>query len=259
MSVNIVGDIAGRYDELMLLLNKMPKADNIILVGDLNDRHIKSRQVIEWAMSTPNVITLHSNHGDFLIELYYKMLGIVTGECYYSTYSVGDLFNKKNGCVATLISYGIEHDFEKISIMDLAIEVIKKIPKSHIEWLKTRPIEYIEDNLIVTHAPLIEGKIKHGSDTRIGYNITDRIWNRCLPYEIEGKFQVFGHNANFGLRWFGNWAICIDTSWQEVLTGLHWPVKQIYQVPYIQSKGATDVNEKEKSSEEEFSSSSFDS
>jgi len=35
MKINIIGDIAGRYDELMLLIEKMPKADLIISVGDL--------------------------------------------------------------------------------------------------------------------------------------------------------------------------------------------------------------------------------
>lgn len=231
MNINIIGDIAGRYDELIFLLDKMPKADKVVLVGDLNDRGAKSREVIEWAMNTPDVITLHSNHGDFLVDLYYTMLGIVTGNHYWATYRMSDYFNSKNGCIATLTSYGIKHDFEKISILDLACDITRKIPKSHIEWLETRPIEYVEGDLIVTHAPLFKSYMIHGNDSRMTYSITDRIWNRNLPHKIENKFQIFGHNAQFGLKWFGDWAVCIDTSWQKTLTGIHWPIKQIYQVP----------------------------
>ena len=58
MTYNIIGDIAGRFDELMLLLAKMPESDKVILLGDMVDRGSQSKQVIEWAMTNPNVIAI---------------------------------------------------------------------------------------------------------------------------------------------------------------------------------------------------------
>ena len=68
MTYNIIGDIAGRFDELMLLLAKMPEADKVILVGDMVDRGPKSKEVIEWAMNNPNVIAIKGNHEDMMVD-----------------------------------------------------------------------------------------------------------------------------------------------------------------------------------------------
>lgn len=222
--MNIIGDIAGHYDELIKLVSIIPKEDDIILVGDLHDRGPKSREVIEWAMTTPNVTTLHSNHGDMFVDFYED-----TGN-----YEDGVFI--MNGGVPTINSYGIPlvasyfgsyvvESGEDMPHRELHNLVIKKIPKEHIQWLKTRPLFYEDDNIYVSHAPRSNAK-----------NSTDFVWNREPPERLKEKLQIFGHNSHFGLKYIPNqkdkWAMCIDTSGQEILTCYNSRLDKIYQVPY---------------------------
>ena len=68
MKINIIGDIAGRYDELMLLLAKMPEADLIVSVGDMVDRGPKSKEVIEFFMTNPKAYAIYGNHESMMYE-----------------------------------------------------------------------------------------------------------------------------------------------------------------------------------------------
>lgn len=67
MELNIIGDIAGRYDELQLLLAKMPGKGAPFSVGDMNDGS-QTKEVFDFFMS--NGIAINSNHGHMLVELY---------------------------------------------------------------------------------------------------------------------------------------------------------------------------------------------
>ena len=60
----VIGDIHGCYDELTALLeqcNYQPN-DFVISVGDLMDRGPKSKEVIQWFMTTPNTFVVEGNH-----------------------------------------------------------------------------------------------------------------------------------------------------------------------------------------------------
>src|SRR3990167_4499879 len=65
--VNIVGDIAGRYDQLLALLKKMPD-DEVISIGDMIDRGPKSKEVIEWFMKNGKAIL--GNHEHMMLDFY---------------------------------------------------------------------------------------------------------------------------------------------------------------------------------------------
>lgn len=208
---NIIGDIAGQKKTLEALLAKMPQDEDIVLLGDLNDRGPNSKEVIEWAMNTPRVTTLHSNHGDMFVDF---ILGFRYRD-YRSHYHYSDFFN--NGGGPTMKSYF----FQEVTGKNLK-EAIAAIPMEHIKWLRDLPVKYELPGLLCTHAPFEES-----------YDRMDSVWNRNNPDKITGVLQVFGHNAHWGLRWFDDWAVCIDTSRQKVLTGLHWPTKRIYQQEYI--------------------------
>lgn len=206
--MNIIGDIAGRYDELMELVYIIPKDQEIVLVGDLNDRGPKSKEVIEWAMTTPNVITLDSNHGHMFVDYY--------NGC--EQYDPGDFIF--NGGYDTLLSYGISPNYASIEL-----EMKKNVPYSHIDFLNKALISYEKDNVFVSHAPWL------GKGSR-----QELVWNRGEPTKMPGKLQVFGHNSHWGLRRFedtdGLWAICIDTSKQGLLTCFNTVEDKVYQVPY---------------------------
>lgn len=210
--MNIIADIAGRFDELMLLLAQMPEDESILLVGDLMDRGPKSREVIEWAMKTPNVITIKGNHEDMMIDFALNT----------KRYEEGIWFS--NGGDKTIKSYGCKKYVYKPSNEEAIRE---SIPKEHIEWLSNLPIFYKEDGLFVSHAPWIETN-QLGNYT----NEFDSLWNRYPPFPTVGMFQIFGHNSS--LKQYGNYAICIDDSSKGQLTGIHWPSKKIYQQEYLE-------------------------
>lgn len=209
MKYNIISDIAGRYNELLKLLDSMPNADAIILVGDLMDRGPDSKKVIEFAMKEEYngipVVTLKGNHELMMIE---------------SSYGVGG-DHYRNGGDQTHKSYGIYYSTD--------------YPKSHIEWMEKLPLFFHDKDsgLFVSHAPWIASL----PETNVFAWEQDICWNRVPPKKIEGTFQVFGHNTVKTVYWdvgdfIDSWAICIDNSGHKVITGLHWPTKELFEVPY---------------------------
>ena len=64
-TVVIIGDVHGCFDELLMVLDKIgwnQKTHIIIFTGDLIDRGPKIKDALLFAMTTPNVYTLMSNH-----------------------------------------------------------------------------------------------------------------------------------------------------------------------------------------------------
>jgi len=208
--MNIIGDVAGRFDELIKLVRIIPN-EKIILVGDLNDRGKGSNKVIEWAMNTKDVITLHSNHGDMMVDFYDGI----------KKYHYTDFL--RNGGDSTCKSYGVS--YKSIPLDNIVEDFKSKVPKEHIEFLRECPLRYEEDSVLVSHAAW---------DSTL--NDFDKIWNRDYPKKINNKIQVFGHNSHWGLTYFDNkinpYAICIDTSKDSILTCYNTNNKQIYQVEY---------------------------
>ena len=156
--MNIIGDIAGEYKTLLALIEKMPK-DEIILLGDLNDRGPQSKEVIEWAIKTPNVVTMNSNHGHMMVEAYEQSSLSDPPPRYYEK---GIWFY--NGGTATLNScnkdWKNEIMFSEVDMgyggkMVTYVEHLLHhlIPKNHINFLKNCPMYLKRDNFIISHAP----------------------------------------------------------------------------------------------------------
>jgi hypothetical protein len=69
--VTIIGDIHGCYDELDQLLNTIdwsPSNHTLILTGDLIDRGPKIKETLMFAMNTPSVYSVMSNHERKLVR-----------------------------------------------------------------------------------------------------------------------------------------------------------------------------------------------
>lgn len=209
--INVIGDIAGRYGELKLLLDKMPKT-LICSLGDIVDRGSQSKECVEFLMrkeKEENAIILGGNHELMLLDAY---------EATGHQYSPGTW--QYNGGRATLDSFG------------------GNIPKEVLAWIKTlkKSITFEIDNktFYISHA--FKTKWDSENDPTIFY------WNRRQP-EVEcfggniPDVQIAGHNSNFGLRYWNfpnkKQAICIDTSASAVLTGIHLPSMNIYQQKYL--------------------------
>lgn len=211
----IIADIAGQFDALERLVKRAPSGEKIILLGDLIDRGHFSYEVIEWAMKTPNVITLLGNHEHMMLDYYEPGIenGIYPEDCW-----------EYNGGSATRASYS-RYGF-------------KKPPQNHLDWIRSLPTYYTEPDkgIFVSHAPLaarcsFDKLPTHDNILDPDFD-TSLIWNRTEPIE-RSRFQVFGHNSHWGLRFFGDWAICIDQSQKGILTGFHWPTGKVFEEPYV--------------------------
>lgn len=210
----IIADIAGRFEELQLLLQKIPQGDVIVCVGDLNDRGKDSNKVIQWCIDN-NIQCTKSNHGDMFIGYFNRHRG--------TTYPCLDGFNDpdflNNGGHDTLSSYG----------------GITEVPESHIKWLSELPWYIETDDLYISHAPIVY-TAKHPDDVS-GYDKPWRsniLWNRHPPVRRE-KFQIYGHNTYYQVFNYENedYAICIDNCGFEQLMAIHWPSKKLYTVDYL--------------------------
>lgn len=202
---NIIGDIAGRYDELLSLLEKMPKADLTIAVGDLIDRGKNSKKVIEYFMNTPNTIAIRGNHEQMMIDT-------CQGEDGYIWFV--------NGGSETVRSYGEDYN-------------IKNIPEEHIKWLKSMPLYFETDNLFVSHAPITS--FNQVPPQRFSQQAESFLWRRTPPFDDLGKFLIYGHNGRFKEHFYKDKSIgmCIDNSHAKQLLGVHWPTKEIFREDYI--------------------------
>jgi hypothetical protein len=204
---NIIGDIAGNYDTLMALIKKMPD-EEVLSVGDMIDRGPKSKEVIEWFMKNGKAILGNHEH---------MMLDSQRHTGFYQ-----DCTWLSNGARPTINSFGYH------------------IPEEVVEWVAKLPLYVKMDGVLISHsfvAPrfTLEQACKvdvHWRDA--DYNI---IWNRLCPERMDEIIQIAGHNSQFGLEHFsdqfGEYAVCIDASQQQVLVGINWPSMQIYQQAYI--------------------------
>jgi serine/threonine protein phosphatase 1 len=221
--LTVIADVAGQFDSLIRLVDQLPKNEKIVLVGDLIDRGHFSFEVVEWAMSNSRVTTLLGNHEHMMLDYYEPKAR--------SIYPPG--IWKHNGGSATIASYSRNGH--------------PRPPANHLAWIANLPLFYWSDDrdLLVSHAPLAADREPETS-TEIDNPLdpdfdTSLIWNRGLPVKRD-YMQVFGHNSHWGLRGFLDkpetndedlWALCIDQSATEILTGFRWPSGELVEEPYL--------------------------
>lgn len=219
----IIADIAGQFDALKRLVDRVPPDEKIILVGDLVDRGHDSFEVVEWAMKNRDrTTTLMGNHEHMMLEYYRPTKG------YRGVY--GPDCWKWNGGANTMASY-TRHGH-------------KRPPENHLDWLASLPSVFISVGLFVSHAPLhqkfdVDNLPTHDDPLNPEFDVS-LLWNRTEPKE-RNFMQVFGHNSHWGFREFKNWedgkwktwAVCIDQSQSGILTGLQWPSMEVFKEPYL--------------------------
>jgi len=229
----VIGDIAGRYNELQLLLTKFPDNLPVILVGDLNDRGKDSNKVIQFCINNSRVYCTQSNHGSFIVNVFEDNLMV------YRNLSLLAM----NGGLSTLKSYGIENDALKIlenmalsyaygvsngNISDIDItDTLEKvrllIPQSHYEYLRDLPYVITTNECLVTHAP-INPTMSIEKQLESSYRREEFIWNRGNNRRMD-KFQIHGHNAfrnpMVKIDKNGCFTCNVDTSRGDKLTALH--------------------------------------
>lgn len=228
MQALIIADVAGQFDALMRLIEEHGGGRKLIFVGDLVDRGPRSKAVLDFCMSLTSepdadCVVLKGNHEDMMVDA-----------C-RGTGKYDDTIWVRNGGIKTLFSFDFAPPASRLTYRQLA-DAYNSVPKEYVEWMDKLPLTFEAPGLFVSHAPwprhLELGEMKN--DAR-WFNL---FWNREGPKERPGVFQVFGHNSMWGVRVFGNWAVCLDDSQKDKLTGMLWPEKQIVQVPYEEKTNA---------------------
>lgn len=204
---NIIADISGNYAALMRLLAQMPE-DEVISLGDMIDRGPNSRAVVEWFMAHGRAVLANHEH---------MLLDHCRGIAYY-TPGAWEI----NGGDATLTAYG------------------GTIPEDVLDWIERLPLYLEIEGCLVSHSFVypgysLEQACDLGSSSRDSRFDRSIIWNRDPPRRMPKYMrQIAGHNSQFGLREFsdrkGVFAICLDDSRHNRLTGIHLPSFEIYQV-----------------------------
>jgi len=250
---NIIGDIAGNFKTLKLLLERMPSSGIPFSVGDMCDRGPSSKEVFEFFKN--NGLAILGNHEHLMLSEILK-----TG--YYER---GAWFG--NGGRATLesffpemkedwelkvlleeevsrfhgSSYFYDPDFDstksKGRLEEKLDSYIQRIDPSLLEWLKNLPLYFEREGLFVSHAPKradysLAQTLDLGEE--VSYKTDDTIiWNRGKPRRMKEKIQVFGHNsfkkAHLYTDNLGVFAIGLDSSRGKILSGVHWPSLTIYE------------------------------
>lgn len=220
MKYAIIADIAGQFEALMRLVDKIPKDYEIILLGDLIDRGPDSRLVVQWAIDN-NIKCCYANHEDMMVH------GFIDENYSYRHMWIG------NSGHATLRSY----------------EGHKEVALKHIEWMKNNPrVIHLKvkvgcfEEVVCTHAPIHSKYLYELSDRELADDVVDHfniessvIWNRRPPIRRQ-YLQVSGHNSHWGLKTFKDdkqvWAYSLDQSKDYKLTALLLPSETIVEESY---------------------------
>lgn len=210
MAINIIADIAGRFDELQLLLKKLPEADLTVYLGDLPDRGTQSKQVIEFLMNAPKTEVLRGNHDQMMVNACREKWDI---DIWYY-----------NGGEATVESYG---------------GAIELIPKEHVDWLATRPLYLDLPDVFLSHAPVRSLSPTHlpprfsQEHKYVGTFEGNFIWNRYVSKQPLDKMTIHGHNSSYKEYKWGNgklYTICLDNSTRSELRAIHWNGPEDFKV-----------------------------
>lgn len=216
-----IGDVAGQYDALVRLANKIPEKDTIVLLGDLVDRGPDSKKVVQWAIDNSKsgrVKVLLGNHEQMFVD-WYSGLGLY----------MSGVWEYYNGGDATLSSYCPAW---RILSKD---EITESIPREHIKFLRDLPVLLVGEGWVASHAPLSSKFSEDAVEVWEEQTENSLIWNRDEPVRYS-KFQINGHNSHWGLRVYsdneGDFGVCLDTSRQKTLTAFCYDTREILQEEY---------------------------
>ena len=190
-----IGDVHGEIQQLMLLMSRMPKADEddtIVFLGDYIDRGPHSKQVVDYLRRLPKitrakVVTLRGNHEDAWLHV--------------RKHGWPDFVHPPaHGCLAAYRSFVNgpvpkrgEHCLE--AERD-AFESGVFLPRSVVRWFEQLPYWYEDEHAIYVHAGLPkgpDGRFLHPRD--LPQPPFQVLWLRDEDFfrNYKGKRVVFGH------------------------------------------------------------------
>jgi hypothetical protein len=170
--VIVIGDVHGRYDLLMKLIDKFPKGSELYFVGDLIDRGPDSKQVVDFVKDNAHKC-VKGNHEDMMVQA-------------FGDRSSASIW-MQNGGGSTLDSFSNDSD---------------RIREEYLPWFRSLPLIGTYKDFLISHSYALRG-IDTEDDVLM--------WNRTCP-PPKGDFRsVFGHTPHKEVHVYHDNHWCIDT------------------------------------------------
>jgi serine/threonine protein phosphatase 1 len=205
----IIGDVHGDYKKLLALVEKLPKAANLIFVGDLIDRGLRSREVIAYVREYKHQV-IRGNHEQFMIEDGQTLIdGLLADE----EVSMGKTWIFAGG-IETLISYGLLEKQEDAYQFVKDKEGIAQL-QDDIEWMNSLPLYVKMENphnaelpIVISHASI--GDFWNLEETNYKHFEFYIMSNRRRPSADAPIFNIYGH-TNVSSVVIGQNFVSLDT------------------------------------------------
>lgn len=198
----IIGDVHGKFDSLLCLMNLLTNISRVIFVGDLIDKGEKSKDVINFIRKN-NYESVLGNHEDLMLKYLLCNIPEQTNKYYKQWINRGGL--------KTLISYGLIK-FSKQKPYVIKDKAILRVFKNDLNWMKNLPLFIKLDNkrngmpIVISHAFI--GDIWHKKDSdEFRRNV---LYNRKLPNKNVQIFNIFGHTPTTKID-LDSYFLCVDT------------------------------------------------
>ena len=200
----VIGDVHGRFDLLMELVNKLPYADDLCFVGDIIDRGHQSKEVVDFIIDNNHKCVL-GNHEEFLNFTFIDGINDPKMDTLQMWL--------QNGGYDTLNSFG---NFEENDLDILSLE-------NYLDWFRSLPLYIEHKHFLITHSYAHDGKNTPRDDL---------LWDRMFWKPIvDDVINIFGHTQHFHPTKYHDKHWCIDTgSYQTgILTAVDLKTMQFYQ------------------------------
>lgn len=211
----VISDVHGCYHTLMALLKKLPSNAKLIFLGDLCDRGLYSKEVIEFVKSN-NYPCILGNHDFYLLDNIEACLNGAKVRWNTKEYMGG---------VETIENYK-----ENLSLL-----------KEHLEWIKTLPQYLIIKKYFITHAFCMPYFKRKDDKSKRHAMMTNRVsdkeewdWDWEKNWKTYDYINIYGHESSKEIVKKHNY-ICIDTScvYGGKLTALNLQTLEVVQQELI--------------------------
>jgi serine/threonine protein phosphatase 1 len=207
MNIYAIGDIHGCSKQLISLQEKIlnhssfkKDSDLLVYLGDYIDRGSHSKEVINQVikLKKENIksIFLMGNHEQMMIDFLFNEINNLR---YWLNLGADQTFRSYDIEVAEFIKDG----FGSEKIRNLRIELYKKIPLTHKNFLKNLKLSYTVGNYLFVHAGINPKKsLSEQNQIDFLWSRSDQFFHKNFQYE---KIVIHGHTPekkviNFSYR-----------------------------------------------------------
>ncbi len=213
----IIGDVHGEYKTLLALLEKIPKDSEIIFVGDIVDRGLKSREVVTLVREKGYRV-VKGNHENTVSKCAESFIEFLEHKRELSTLNPRCI--KESSRLATYFSYGLVTLDEdgNYGFNHDNIEGMKQLKEDAL-WMRELPI-YIEldakhhsgKKVVVSHSHISHlWHLRHDKNQEEAFAY-DVMWNRETKINEEANlFNVYGHTPQEHEVKITPWYAIVDT------------------------------------------------